>query len=579
MCGFFFPTPEERLAVARVNQPEQKAFIKWDPAKQTEAVTVQPAFEGNAVDFGMVIPTPAQPKLDEMPRDFFNDLQIYTLLSPAPKPLVFSPQPTMLAAVPPCLPGGTAGSPAPQSIQILESGVVGSLDYKIISATDAQDLFAWLDQNKYSYDGDKAALQYYISKNWFFTVMKIDPKQMRRSATGGYSGEVTPTRFTFESSSCVYPLRITQNSVKDKTQALFYVLAPREMDLPAQWSWTKPHQDFVSRSWQIPPRNANPQSSHSLTSNGSPASRVKSSAGPSCLAWSKKLTTEDIAILESPKNNYSKIGTGYLPPGSHILSVKEFRTEYFNLLKQTNRSTKSDSSFSWMSDRNGVVVRYATSAASGRLLDRYAWYENRTLPDDTLNGLTRLKGHLQPDQWLTKFSKSFNRSELASDMTLVEVPTTSEAVFTRMLPVSPQALVLEHQRQLSLLDAESQIRLERSQARKSEHEVRPDTTPEIWKGSSCNGDELAPLYLQALVDDIVSKSDPKKRSEIDKLVLNVVMKKDGKAESVTVATSSGNTETDKEVVNLIEWSQFTPLPTWYGGTVMNFTVKFDKATH
>src|SRR5260370_39940133 len=43
-----------------------------------ETVTVQPRFEGNARDFGMVIPTPSQPKLHEMPRGFFKALEVYT---------------------------------------------------------------------------------------------------------------------------------------------------------------------------------------------------------------------------------------------------------------------------------------------------------------------------------------------------------------------------------------------------------------------------------------------------------------------------------------------------------------------
>src|ERR1022692_2402540 len=53
-------------------QPAQKVFITWDPAGKAETFTVQPKFEGNAIDFGMVIPTPTQPTLHEMPRDFFK---------------------------------------------------------------------------------------------------------------------------------------------------------------------------------------------------------------------------------------------------------------------------------------------------------------------------------------------------------------------------------------------------------------------------------------------------------------------------------------------------------------------------
>src|SRR3984893_6180831 len=63
-------------------QPAQKAFLTWDPQEKVETFTVQPKFEGNALDFGMVIPTPAQPKLAEMPRDFFKELAVFTILEP-----------------------------------------------------------------------------------------------------------------------------------------------------------------------------------------------------------------------------------------------------------------------------------------------------------------------------------------------------------------------------------------------------------------------------------------------------------------------------------------------------------------
>src|SRR5258708_6678285 len=65
-----------------VNQPAQKAFITWDPDEDVVSWTVQPKFEGNAIDFGMVIPTPTQPKLAEMPRDFFKELAVFTILKP-----------------------------------------------------------------------------------------------------------------------------------------------------------------------------------------------------------------------------------------------------------------------------------------------------------------------------------------------------------------------------------------------------------------------------------------------------------------------------------------------------------------
>src|SRR6185436_11665372 len=65
---------------ADILQPAQKVFITWNPTEKVETFTVQPKFEGNALDFGMVIPTPTQPKLHEMPRDFFKHLAVYSIL-------------------------------------------------------------------------------------------------------------------------------------------------------------------------------------------------------------------------------------------------------------------------------------------------------------------------------------------------------------------------------------------------------------------------------------------------------------------------------------------------------------------
>src|SRR5271157_5074608 len=91
---------------ADILQPAQKVFITWDPTEKVETFTVQPKFEGNAIDFGMVIPTPSQPKLHEMPRDFFKHLAIYTIMKrrefPQSKllPVAFPPQVLAFNAAP-----------------------------------------------------------------------------------------------------------------------------------------------------------------------------------------------------------------------------------------------------------------------------------------------------------------------------------------------------------------------------------------------------------------------------------------------------------------------------------------------
>jgi hypothetical protein len=240
-------------------QPAQQVFITWDPVEKVESFTVQPKFEGNALDFGMVIPTPSKPKLDEMPRDFFKELAVYSILKKREQPQSkLLPVPALLGnfagrsgATREQLLKEGGGAARPPTVKVLEAGVVGNLDYKIIEAGRADDLFAWLKENKYSYSGDEATLDFYIKKQWLFTVMKIDTMQMKKNADGTFAGEVTPTRFQFASEQLVYPLKITQISVKDKTEALFYVQAPFKVDLPGdltyQYQWVPMIQN--ARGW------------------------------------------------------------------------------------------------------------------------------------------------------------------------------------------------------------------------------------------------------------------------------------------------------------------------------------------
>ena len=114
-----------------VLQPAQKAFLTWDPAEKVETFTVQPKFEGNAPDFGMVIPTPARPKLDEMPRDFFKELAVFTIL----EPMDLAKYKQLLQAGRQRLRRDARARPRQKpTVKVLEAGVVGSLDYKIIQA-------------------------------------------------------------------------------------------------------------------------------------------------------------------------------------------------------------------------------------------------------------------------------------------------------------------------------------------------------------------------------------------------------------------------------------------------------------
>lgn len=362
-----------------VTQPAQKAFLTWDPTTRMVSFTVQPKFEGDAGDFGMVIPTPNRPRLNEMPRAFFKELATFTILKPMPqgkyKPGVVSSG--GFAMFGGGMMGGMGGSAGREStVRVLEAGVVGSLDYKIVAAERADDLYDWLKENRYTYDGDEEMLKSYLSRRWFFTVMRIDPRQMKRSANGKYTGEVTPTRFTFRYRTLVYPLRITVPSVENSTDALFYIHAPTKMDLPGRFSyqfqWTPTYRKALSLA--IPERmteaehlwnEAAEKELPELTKRQDAVRKEDPHWTATRLEWAGKLTPNDLAVFNDPR-------------------------------------------------------RFGRSAD----------------PEAILN-LRLLRGHLQPDQWLTKMSRTFRPSEMTEDLEFVEArvgESADESEYTHLLP-------------------------------------------------------------------------------------------------------------------------------------------------
>jgi hypothetical protein len=426
---------------ADILQPAQKVFITWDPAKQQESFTVQPKFEGNALDFGMVIPTPSQPKLHEMPRDFFKHLAVYSILMKREFPqsklmrrmeLEGLQKRADVLAQDRQGKGDPGESPKP-SVVVLEQGVVGSLDYKIIEASRADDLYKWLKDNKYHYAGDEAALNFYVQKKWLFTVMKIDTMQMKKNKDGSYAGEVTPTRFSFASDKLIYPLKITQISVKDKTEALFYVQAPHKVDLQGdmsyQHTWVPMLQaasgctpgglpgyggDWLAKiNNQIPGLLQKNQQLGFVFQAGQRPLPNKLGRIPTTMEWARKLSDSDIAVLQG-KAPYSEI----------VPNVDEGFTEAD--LKDPKKAQ--------------AIYKVIQARLAKAHQEHPLGYLVRHAPDDDVRALQQLAGHLQAGLFITKFRKTFTRDEMNDDLLIVAARMGQEedtSEYQEILPTSP----------------------------------------------------------------------------------------------------------------------------------------------
>jgi hypothetical protein len=419
-----------------INQPGQKAFITWVESEKIESFTVQPKFEGNALDFGMVVPTPSKPKLDEMPRDFFKDLAIYTILMPLPQPIWLEEPVINFAGVEESDHNEKADGETHKGdhgVKVLESGVVGSLDYKIIVAEDASGLYAWLKENGYSFGGTEETLDFYIKKKWFFTVMKIDSKAMKKNPDGSYLGEVTPTRFTFESDQCVYPLKITQISVKDKTEALFYVQAPYKVDLTGdnsyQYTWVPMLQAasgctpgglpgrggqwleaFKAQTPALLQRAA--VLDYRFVAGQRPQPNNKGHI-PTTMEWARKLSDENIKVL-----------AGKAPYSEKVPDVDEGFTQAD--LKDPKRAQ--------------AVIKVIQARLNKAQQERPIGYLVREAPQDDVRNLQQLAGHLQAGLFITKFRKIFARDEMNDDLVMVPArynDADDDSEYEELLPVSP----------------------------------------------------------------------------------------------------------------------------------------------
>ena len=427
---------------ADILQPAQKVFITFDPETKVETFTVQPKFEGNALDFGMVIPTPTQPKLSEMPRAFFKHFAVYTIMKQRETPqskLLHEGRYGLRASLrTEALADNKAGEGKGEGanrpkVVVLEAGLVGSLDYKIISAQRADDLFQWLKENKYTYSGDEATLNHYVQKKWLFTVMKIDTAQMKRNKDGTFDGEVTPTRFQFTSDKIVYPLKITQISVREKTEALFYVQAPFKVDLQGdmsyQYTWI-PMLDAASgctpgglpgrgADWlaafknQIPPLMARAQQlNFRFVANQRPQPNAKGHI-PTTMEWARKLSKTDINVLN-----------GSAPYSELVPNVDEGFTE--------------------ADMRDGPRAEAIRKVISARLAkaqkERPFGYMVRHAPAEDVKNLQQLSGHLTLNWFITKFRKIFARDEMNDDLLIVPARyngAEDNSEYEELLPVSP----------------------------------------------------------------------------------------------------------------------------------------------
>jgi len=133
----------------------------------------------------------------------------------------------------------------------------------------------------------------------------------------------------------------------------------------------------------------------------------------STLEWAKRLSAEDIGLLK-----------GDVPFSDRVPNPDE-------------GFTRDDIQDPMKRDR---AVEIITQRLNLYRLERPGGYLVREAPEADVRALKQLLGHVQEGQFLTKFRKTFTRSEMTDDLVIVPAKLGNAAdrsEYTEILPTSP----------------------------------------------------------------------------------------------------------------------------------------------
>lgn len=194
-------------------------------------------FEGNARDFGIMVPVPALPKLAAVGSNIFTDASFLT-------------QPIIRQSSDGCgcensdtingfsLNAADEGSLVDNSrsgVTVIYEQIIGTFQAVVLQATSAEDLTQWLNDNDYKFNPDDSQLlAEYVAKEWFFVAMKLDTSQVPQHIDQWWNATTSPAKITFayDKSSLTYPLKISAISTNEQAEVLVYTISKDPMRFP-----------------------------------------------------------------------------------------------------------------------------------------------------------------------------------------------------------------------------------------------------------------------------------------------------------------------------------------------------------
>jgi len=179
-----------------IEETDQKAVIFYDQGVETLILSI--TFQGDAEDFGWIVPVPSKPEITKGSDELFTTLRELTGYPQYPnKRMLYE---------------GAYDQLTSSAVTVVETKKIDYYDVTVLSSTDEKALAKWFQKNDYNYPTSASyLLNSYIENDWYFVAMKINPESLEWTNVSQQlrSGHATPVAFSFQTNNVVYPMKIS----------------------------------------------------------------------------------------------------------------------------------------------------------------------------------------------------------------------------------------------------------------------------------------------------------------------------------------------------------------------------------
>lgn len=218
-CMFFQRGPSYKYA--DVFQPTQKVYIRWDGVQ--ERLLIQTRYQGPAEEMVWIVPVPSQPIVQKADGAVFQDLSRATV-SPAIDSTYFLGL-DMSAWT------SAAGSVSGSSSVVEWQERIGDYDVALLRPVDGEDVIQWLNENDFATpETIHSVLEDYVRNGWWMVAARIHPEALTPITRDRLAqGTLHPLEMIFQSSVCVYPMRLTRLAA-GPVEELIYIEGPHHYE-------------------------------------------------------------------------------------------------------------------------------------------------------------------------------------------------------------------------------------------------------------------------------------------------------------------------------------------------------------